>query len=143
VAGWDTRAVSADSGLTAHSDTCARQTRRADEVRGQAGIDSRTTEDRGDLKGADPVRAGGRRRRREPNRPGSKTESGELNHEGREGQQRRPERAGGRGHKRIGGCGNPKARSDTMLGIDKLYFIGAKGHIYSTCTGMQICRKTL
>jgi hypothetical protein len=42
-----------------------------------------------------------------------------------------------------GGCGgrrNP-TRSDTMLGIDKLYSIGAKGHRYSTCTGVQICRK--
>jgi hypothetical protein len=32
--------------------------------------------------------------------------------------------------------------SDTMLGIDKLYSIRAKGHIYSICTGVQICRKT-
>jgi hypothetical protein len=54
-----------------------------------------------------------------------------------------PGRAGGGGHKqRTGGYGNPKTGSDTMLGIDKLYSIGAKGHIYSTCTGVQICRKT-
>jgi hypothetical protein len=28
-----------------------------------------------------------------------------------------------------------------MLGIDLLYSMGAKGHRYSTCTGVQICRK--
>jgi hypothetical protein len=45
-----------------------------------------------------------------------------------------PGRAGGGGHKqRIGGRGNPKTRSDTMLGIDLLYSIGAKGHI-------QVCK---
>jgi hypothetical protein len=33
------------------------------------------------------------------------------------------------GHKqRTGGHGNPKTGSDTMLGIDKLYSLGAKGH---------------
>jgi hypothetical protein len=29
---------------------------------------------------------------------------------------------------RTGGYGSPKTGSDTMLGIDKLYFQGAKGH---------------
>jgi hypothetical protein len=48
-----------------------------------------------------------------------------------------PGRADGSGHR----CGNPKTCSDTMLGIDLLYSIGAKGHRYSTCTGVQICRK--
>jgi hypothetical protein len=61
------------------------------------------------------------------------------------GQQRRPEREPATMPGRTGG-GSQKQRtrigSDTMLGIDKLYFIGAKGHIYSTCTGVQICRKT-
>jgi hypothetical protein len=51
-------------------------------------------------------------------------------------------RTDGGGHKqRIGGCGNPKTRSDTMLGMDLLYSMGAKGHRYSTCTCVQICRK--
>jgi hypothetical protein len=47
---------------------------------------------------------------------------------------RRPKRAGREPTKqrpgRTGGDGHGKTRSDTMLGKDKLYSIGAKGHIY-------------
>jgi hypothetical protein len=47
---------------------------------------------------------------------------------GQNGNRRWPGRAGG-GHKQeTGGYGSPKTGSDTMLGIDKLYSIGAKGH---------------
>jgi hypothetical protein len=45
---------------------------------------------------------------------------------------------GGHGERKDGACGgrrNPN-RSDTMLGIDLLYFIGAKCHKYCTCTGV-------
>jgi hypothetical protein len=58
---------------------------------------------------------------------------------GQNGNRRRwPGRVGGGGHKqRIGGCGNPKTGSDTMLGIDLLYSIGAKGHIY---IHIQVCK---
>jgi hypothetical protein len=48
----------------------------------------------------------------------------------------------GHDERKDGGCGgrrNP-TRSDTMLGIDKLYSIGAKGHIYIyiyRCVNMQ------
>jgi hypothetical protein len=47
------------------------------------------------------------------------------------GNQRWPGRAGGGGdgHKqRTSGYGSPKIGSGTMLGIDKLYYLGAKGH---------------
>jgi hypothetical protein len=47
---------------------------------------------------------------------------------GQNGNRRWPGRAGG-GHKqRTGGYESPKTSFDTMLGIDKLYSIGAKGH---------------
>jgi hypothetical protein len=39
---------------------------------------------------------------------------------------------------RTGGDGHGKTRSDTMLGIDKLYSIGAKGHIY--IVHVQVCK---
>jgi hypothetical protein len=49
-----------------------------------------------------------------------------------------PGRAGGGGHKqRIGGCGNPKTGSDTMLGIDLLYPIGAKA---TDIVHIQVCK---
>jgi hypothetical protein len=53
-------------------------------------------------------------------------ETGENGDRGQNGNRRatEPGRAGGGGH------GNPKTRSDTMLGIDKLYSTGSKGHIY-------------
>jgi hypothetical protein len=50
---------------------------------------------------------------------------------GREPAKQWPGRAGGGGH------GNPKTRSDTMLGLDVLYSIGAKGHIY---IHVQVCK---
>jgi hypothetical protein len=50
---------------------------------------------------------------------------------GQNGNRRRwPGRAGGGGHKQ-------RTRSDTMLGIDLLYSIGAKGHIY---IHVQVCK---
>jgi hypothetical protein len=66
--------------------------------------------------------------------------------DGKEAGKRRPTAVGKKktdgGHE-DGGCGgrrNP-TRSDTMLGIDKLYSIGAKSHRYSTYICVQICRK--
>jgi hypothetical protein len=89
-----------------------------------------------------------RNRGRQETDRATKTDGGRINGEDRERTATRtgtgvwPGRAGG-GHQRIGGQNeNPKTGSDTMLGIDSLYSIGAKGHIYSTCTGVQICRKT-
>jgi hypothetical protein len=68
--------------------------------------------------------------------------STEEDYGGQNGNRREwPGQSGGGGHKqRIGGCGNPKTGSDTMLGIDMLYSIGAKGHIYIytyRCANMQ------
>jgi hypothetical protein len=63
-------------------------------------------------------------------------ETGEMDDSGGQNGNRRrwPGRAGGGGHKQ-------RTRSDTMLGIDLLYSMGAKGHRYSTCRVVQICRK--
>jgi hypothetical protein len=54
----------------------------------------------------------------------------------KEDHRRRGKTDGGYEDDGCGGQRNP-TRSDTMLGIDKLYFIGAKGHIY---IHVQVCK---
>jgi hypothetical protein len=67
------------------------------------------------------------------------------------GTQRRPIQAGPvrvktdgeeRREETDGGHTNP-TRSDTMLGIYKLHYQGAKGHIYSTCTERKYAENPL
>jgi hypothetical protein len=86
-------------------------------------------------------RTGGDLRRRNWKRPGGRRRQAQASNEARTGTGGgRGELAAsvdGSGHK-TGGYGSLNLGSDTMLGIDLLYSIGAKGHIY--IVHVQVCK---